>query len=193
MSRFTIQATPIAGVYEITRQIIGDHRGFFSRFFCAEELAAGGFNEPVAQINHSFTQRRGTVRGLHFQHPPHGEIKLVSCLAGKVFDVAVDLRRNSPTFLRWHAVELSAERRNSLLIPKGCAHGFQTLEDDCEMLYLSSTPYAPQAEGGIRPDDERLAIAWPLAISDCSERDRNHPLLSTDFAGIDLQLQAKAP
>jgi dTDP-4-dehydrorhamnose 3,5-epimerase len=193
MSRFTIQATPIAGVYEITRQIIGDHRGFFSRFFCAEELAAGGFNEPVAQINHSFTQRRGTVRGLHFQHPPHGEIKLVSCLAGKVFDVAVDLRRNSPTFLRWHAVDLSAERRNSLLIPKGCAHGFQTLEDDCEMLYLSSTPYAPQAEGGIRPDDERLAIAWPLAISDCSERDRNHPLLSTDFAGIDLQLQAKAP
>lgn len=186
MSRFNVQSTPLAGVVEITRQIIGDHRGFFSRFFCAEELAAAGFGSPVAQMNHSYSAKRGTVRGLHFQYPPHAEIKLVSCVRGRVFDVAVDLRAGSPTFLQWHAVELSAERRNSLLVPKGFAHGFQTLEDDCELLYLTSTPYAQAAEDGLNPIDSRLSIAWPLDITECSDRDRNHPPLTSAFAGITL-------
>ena len=186
MSRFTIAPTPLAGVVEITRKVIGDHRGFFSRFFCPEELSAAGFDTPVAQINHSYSTKRGTVRGLHFQYPPHAETKLVSCVRGRVFDVAVDLRSGSPTFLQWHAVELSAERHNSLLVPKGFAHGFQALEDDCELLYLTSTPYAQAAEDGLNPNDGRLGIAWPLAMTECSDRDRNHPPLTHAFTGIDL-------
>ncbi len=186
MSRFTIAPTPLAGVVEIDRKIIGDHRGYFTRFFCAEELADAGFDSPVAQMNHSYSAKRGTVRGLHFQYPPHAEIKLVSCVRGRVFDVAVDLRAGSPTFLQWHAVELSAERHNSLLVPKGFAHGFQTLEDDRELLYLTSTPYAQAAEDGLNPNDGRLGIAWPLAMTECSDRDRAHPPLTNAFTGIDL-------
>ena len=186
MSRFTVAPTPLPGVVEIDRKIIGDHRGYFTRFFCADELAAAGFNSPVAHMNHSYSAKRGTVRGLHFQYPPHAEIKLVSCVRGRVWDVAVDLRAGSPTFLQWHAVELSAERHNSLLVPKGFAHGFQTLEDDCELLYLTSTPYAQAAEDGINPTDSRLNIAWPLNITECSDRDRNHPPLTDAFTGIVL-------
>jgi len=184
MNRLTLHETPLTGLREVTRQLLGDERGFFTRLFCAEELAEHGFRAPIAQINQSHTQCRGTIRGMHFQHPPHAETKLVSCLRGRVFDVAVDLRHGSPTFLRWHAVELSADKHNSLLIPPGFAHGFQTLEDDCEMLYLHSAPYVAAAEGGICPTDDRLAIAWPLAMTACSERDRNHPALTSVFTGL---------
>ncbi|MCO5400264.1 dTDP-4-dehydrorhamnose 3,5-epimerase family protein [Ralstonia soli] len=184
MNRLTLLGTPLNGLYEVTRQLLGDERGFFTRLFCAEELAAHGFHAPIAQVNHSYTQRRGTIRGVHFQHPPHAETKLVSCLRGRVFDVAVDLRHGSATFLRWHAIELSAQRHNSLLIPPGFAHGFQTLEDDCEMLYLHSAPHVAAAEGGLRPTDDRLAITWPLAVTACSERDRSHPALTSAFTGL---------
>lgn len=151
-----------------------------------------GVPARIAQINHSYSAKRGTVRGLHFQYPPHAEIKLVSCVRGRVFDVAVDLRAGSPTFLQWHALELSAERHNSLLVPRGFAHGFQALEDDCELLYLTSTPYAQAAEDGLNPTDSRLGhggISWPLAITECSDRDRNHPPLTDAFAGITLRAQ----
>ena len=176
--RFDIVTTPIDGLVRIDRRRMGDERGWLERMFCAEELAAAGWSGGIAQINHTLTTRRGTVRGMHFQRAPHAEKKLVSCLVGEVLDVAVDLREESPSFLSWHAEVLSAENARSLLIPEGFAHGFQTLSDNVEMLYFHSVPYAPQAEGGLRPDDSRLEIAWPLAITEMSERDRSHPLLS---------------
>ncbi|MDQ0016168.1 dTDP-4-dehydrorhamnose 3,5-epimerase [Variovorax boronicumulans] len=184
MARFGIDTTPLAGLVCVQRQKLEDARGFFSRFFCAEELAAAGFAGPVAQINHTLTQRRGSVRGLHFQHPPHAEDKLVSCLHGEIFDVAIDLRQGSPTFLHWHGEVLSAGNARSLLIPKGFAHGFQALSDDAELLYLHSTPYAAAAEGALNARDPALAIAWPLAFADVSERDAGHPFLSSDFTGL---------
>ncbi|WP_307616828.1 dTDP-4-dehydrorhamnose 3,5-epimerase [Variovorax boronicumulans] len=184
MPRFDVTATRLDGLKLIQRHKLEDSRGFFSRFFCAEELACAGFSQPVAQMNHTLTHRRGSVRGLHFQYPPHAEDKLVSCLRGKVFDVAVDLRRDSPTFLAWHAEELSAENARSLFIPKGFAHGFQTLADDTELLYLHTTPYVQGAEGGLNPADPALAIAWPLAFADLSARDAAHPFIPSDFRGV---------
>ena len=184
MARFTVSRTPLEGLMLIERQRIEDARGFFSRFFCAEELAGSGFTPPIAQINHTLTRRRGAVRGLHFQHPPHAEDKLVSCLRGEVFDVAIDLRRGSPTFLRWHGELLSADNRRSLLIPQGFAHGFQTLTEDCELLYLLSHAYVPGAEGAVNVRDPAVAIDWPHEITELSERDARHPLLTPDFKGL---------
>lgn len=184
MPRFDVSATALGGLVLIQRQKLEDSRGFFSRFFCAEELASAGFSQPVAQMNHTLTRRRGSVRGLHFQHPPHAEDKLVSCLRGEIFDVAVDIRRDSPTFLRWHGEVLSAANGRSLLIPKGFAHGFQTLSDDTELLYLHSTPYFRDSEGALNPADPALAIAWPLPFADLSERDAKHPMLTPDFRGV---------
>jgi dTDP-4-dehydrorhamnose 3,5-epimerase len=138
----------------------------------------------VAQINHTGTRKKGTVRGMHFQYPPHAELKLVSCLRGHIWDVAVDLRAGSPTFLKWHAEELSAENGRAMLIPEGCAHGFQTLTNDVEMLYVHSAPYVTESEGGVRATDPLLAISWPMPIAEISERDANHPLLDSHFLGV---------
>jgi dTDP-4-dehydrorhamnose 3,5-epimerase len=184
--RLTFAPTPLAGLMVIQRHPIGDERGLFERLFCTDELAAHNIDMPIRQANRTVTTRQGTVRGVHFQHPPHAETKIVSCLAGKVFDVAVDLRSNSPTFLRWHAEELSRDNHKSLLIPGGVAHGLQTLTSDCELLYFHSAAYVADAEGGLHPTDPRIAIAWPLPIADMSQRDRNHPALTDDFKGIDL-------
>jgi dTDP-4-dehydrorhamnose 3,5-epimerase len=126
------------------------------------------------------------VRGLHYQRPPQAEAKWVRCLKGRVFDVAVDLRRGSPTFLKWHAVELDGVSMNALLIPEGCAHGFQVLEPESELLYLHTATYTPGLEGAARYDDPRLAIRWPLPVTDLSERDRTHPLLDDSFEGISV-------
>jgi dTDP-4-dehydrorhamnose 3,5-epimerase len=126
----------------------------------------------------------GAARGLHYQHGPHAEMKLVRCLKGKVWDVAADLRAGSSTFLKWHAEELSAENARMMLIPEGFAHGFQVLEEDSKLLYLHTAYYASSAEGGVRPTDPRLSIRWPLAMQDLSDRDRNHPLLTSDFTGL---------
>lgn len=186
MSGLDITELPLPGLKGVTRRLHGDARGFFTRLFDSDALAAAGFVAPVAQINHTFTAARGTVRGMHFQWPPHTECKLVSCIRGEVWDVAVDLRRNSPTFLRWHAERLSATNRRALLIPEGFAHGFQTLTDDCELVYAHSHPYVPAAEGGIRPDDSALAIEWPLPIVGLSTRDQAHPPLTGGFPGIVL-------
>jgi dTDP-4-dehydrorhamnose 3,5-epimerase len=184
MSRFSVIPTPLDGLVAVERQCVQDERGFFSRFFCAEELRPAGFDQPVAQINHTLTHRRGAIRGMHFQHPPHSEVKLVSCLRGKVFDVAVDLRHGSPTLLHWHAETLTAENGRSLLIPRGFAHGFQALDDDCELLYLHCAPYVAEAEGAVYFADPALAIRWPLAATDVSERDRRHPPLAPGFTGF---------
>lgn len=178
MNRFTVTELPLAGVRLVERHAREDSRGFFSRLFCADELAAAGWRGPVAQINHTLTRQAGSVRGLHFQRPPHAEMKLVSCLAGEVWDVVVDLRPDSPTHLQWHAQILSAANRRALLIPEGFAHGFQALSADVQLLYLHNQPHAPEAEDGLNPSDERLAIAWPQAITMMSDRDRQHPLLA---------------
>lgn len=184
MTRTVRLATPIEGLACIEREPIGDARGSFARLFCDEVYAELGWPGPVRQINHSFTRGRGTVRGLHFQRAPALEAKLVTCLAGSVFDVAVDLRRGSPTFLHWHGVELSGGIARSFLIPEGFAHGFQVLSDEAELLYLHSAPYAPEHEGGLSPSDPLLAIAWPLAIANLSARDAAHPEIDPLFAGI---------
>ena len=186
MNRFTLNSTPLAGLVTVQRQPLVDSRGFLARMFCAEELAPAGWTWPIAQINHTHTARCGTVRGLHFQHPPAAEAKLVSCLRGAVWDVAVDLRAGSPTFLQWFGTELSAANHRALLIPPGFAHGFQALADDCEMLYLHSAPHAPASEGGLDALDPRLAIAWPLPVAERSPRDAEHPLLAPGFTGLPL-------
>jgi dTDP-4-dehydrorhamnose 3,5-epimerase len=186
MSRFTFTPTALAGLVIAQRQRLTDERGYFSRFFCAQEFAKVGFTLPIAQINHTLTRQRGAVRGLHFQYPPHAEDKLVNCVRGEVFDVAVDLRRGSPTFLHWHAEILSAENCRSLLIAQGFAHGFQALTDDCELLYLHSRPYAAAAEGALNARDPALRIDWPLAFTDISARDSRHPHLTGEFMGIQV-------
>ena len=184
MSRFTVTDLPLAGLKRVQRQRLGDNRGFLARLFCTEELASAGWVKPIAQINHTYTAKQGTVRGMHFQHLPHAEMKLVSCMRGEVWDVAVDLRVGSPTFLRWHAERLSAENSCALLIPEGFAHGFQALTDDVELLYCHSEAYAAHAEGGLNPTDPRLEIAWPLAIAELSARDAGHALITSDFEGV---------
>jgi dTDP-4-dehydrorhamnose 3,5-epimerase len=186
MSRFSITELPLAGLRCAQRQQLGDNRGFLSRLFCAHELQAAGWSKAIAQINHTHTAQRGTVRGMHFQHPPHTEAKLVSCVRGEVWDVAVDLRRGSPTYLQWHAQRLSAENLCSLLIPEGFAHGFQSLSDDAELLYCHSAAYASEAEAGLHPLDPALSIQWPLPVSEMSARDRSHPFIDDRFEGIQL-------
>ena len=183
-ARFDILDTPLSGLRILQRKPIGDSRGYLERFFCTQELQTLISGRHIAQINYTLTASRGTVRGMHFQRPPHAEIKFVSCLRGEVFDVAVDLRHNSPTFLHWHAEVLSADNHKTFVIPEGFAHGFQTLTDDCEMLYFHTAAYQPGAEAGVNAQDPRLAIQWPLPVIELSPRDDAHRLLSDDFTGV---------
>jgi len=155
---------------------LGDDRGFFARSFCREEFEAHGLDPQIAQCNISFNARRGTLRGMHYQAVPHAEAKLVRCTQGAIWDVIVDLRRDSPSFKRWHAVELSAANRRALYVPEGFAQGFQTLADDSEVLYLMSQFYRPDAARGVRWDDPAFGIEWPIADPQLSVRDRGLPL-----------------
>lgn len=181
-----LQPTAIAGVVVVEAMAFRDHRGSFARLFCERELATLLGERRIAQINQSFTLSKGVVRGMHYQRPPYAEMKLVRCLRGRVWDVAVDLRAGSPTFLKYHAEELSSTNKRMLVIPEGCAHGFQTLEQESELLYLHTEFHAPDAEAGVRYDDPQLAIVWPLDAIDLSARDGNHPLLDQTFDGIGL-------
>jgi dTDP-4-dehydrorhamnose 3,5-epimerase len=152
--------------------------------FCDEDLRAAGWKTAIRQVNHARTARAGAIRGMHYQTPPWCEMKLVSCLRGEVWDVAVDVRAGSPTFLRWHAERLSADNLRALLIPEGFAHGFQAITDDVELLYCHSAAYAPDNEAALNPFDPRLGIAWPLPVTEVSPRDLNRPMLSMDFEGV---------
>lgn len=174
----------LSGLTLVQRNQLTDSRGHFARLFSYGELKEAGWTRPVRQINHSFTQKRGTVRGLHFQHAPHAETKLVTCLHGAIWDVGVDLRRDSPTFLQWHAEHLSADNANALLLPAGFAHGFQTLTDDVELLYVHDHDYVTASDDGINPLEPRCAIHWPLPVESLSDKDAMRPLLSVDFSGI---------
>jgi len=178
--------TPVVGLKIVQSLPHRDARGAFVRVFCAQELEPLLGHRQIAQINHSRTSRAGAVRGMHFQYPPHAEMKMIRCLRGRVWDVAVDLRVGSATFLQWHAVELAQDDAQMLVIPEGFAHGFQTLEPDSELLYLHTAFYQPPSEGGLRHDDPRLAITWPLPPQDLSPRDLSHPLLDADFTGVAL-------
>lgn len=184
MSRFNFTLTSIPDLRVIRRTALEDPRGFLSRLYCADEFSRAGIHAAIMQINHTLTRHKGTVRGLHFQHPPFMEAKLVSCIKGEVFDVAVDLRRDSATFLHSHGEILSGDNCTSLYIPEGFAHGFQALTDDCELLYLHSAPYRPEAEDILNATDPRLNISWPVPITDQSERDRIRPFIDQHFQGV---------
>lgn len=155
-----------------------DQRGYFARTFCVEEFAAHGLEVHYPQHSISFSARKGTLRGMHFQRDPHSEVKLVRCTRGVILDVIIDIRPNSPTYRHWQGFELSSGNGDQIYIPKGFAHGFQTLSDDVEVSYLISTPYAPASASGIRHDDPAFGIRWPLSVSEISERDLQWP----DFA-----------
>jgi dTDP-4-dehydrorhamnose 3,5-epimerase len=176
--------TPLAGSYIIHLNTFEDHRGWFARVYCKNEFREIGHEKEWVQLNHSFTRQQGALRGMHFQYPPFREIKMVRCIAGAVYDVIIDLREGSPTFLQAAGVELSAANKHMLYIPEGFAHGFQTLTDNCELLYHHTEFYTPGKEGGIRYDDPLINISWPLAITDISERDQHHAYLNENFKGI---------
>jgi dTDP-4-dehydrorhamnose 3,5-epimerase len=186
MNRFIANELPLEGLKLIARQPIGDQRGYLARLFCADELSKFNWTKPIAQINHTYTAFRGTVRGLHFQNAPHTEMKLVSCLKGEVWDVAVDLRPNSPSFLQWHAEILSENNFKALLIPEGFAHGFQSMSDDVELLYCHSASYAQKSEAALNALDPRLSINWPSPITEISAKDTSHPFIDSKFKGVQL-------
>ena len=178
--------TPLPGLRIVESTPHRDSRGTFARLFCAQELEPVLGQRQVVQINYSKTSRAGAVRGLHFQYPPHAEMKIVRCLRGSVWDVAVDLRHGSPTFLKWYAQALNPDDAAMMVIPEGFAHGFQALEPDSELLYIHTEFYNPSSEGGLRYDDPQLAIPWPLVALDLSPRDLTHPPLQPDFIGVSL-------
>jgi dTDP-4-dehydrorhamnose 3,5-epimerase len=174
--RFT--ETKVAGAFLIEPEPIADERGFFARTWCREEFADHGLNPELAQANISFNHRKGTLRGLHYQEAPHAEAKLVRSVRGAIWDLALDLRPDSPSYLAWFGAELRDTSRAMLYVPEGCAHGFLTLTDDAEVAYQMSAPYAPQAARGVRFDDPAFGISWPGEVVVINERDRTYP----DFA-----------
>lgn len=182
--RFQSTRTPIEGLILLKRQKLADQRGHLSRLFDSEGMAGFGWLGGIAQVNETVTLQKGTVRGFHYQKPPFAEAKLVTCLRGTVLDVAVDVRKGSPTFLWHYAAELSADNMHSLLIPEGFAHGFQALTDDVQLLYAHSAPFRAESEGGLNPLDKVLNIPWPLPVANLSPRDQNHPLIDARFEGI---------
>lgn len=179
-----LTATKIEDLMVADSTAIVDHRGAFLRCFCLPALQEALADRQILQINHSRTETAGALRGLHFQRPPFAEMKLVRCIRGRVWDVALDLRRGSATFLHWHAEELSPTNNRMMIIPEGFAHGFQVLEPASELLYLHTAIYHAASEGGVRFDDPRAEIDWPLPVVDLSRRDQNHPFLPANFEGL---------
>jgi len=173
-----ITELPLKGAYTIDLEIQEDNRGFFARYFCKKEFEKYGLSTHWVQINTSLSQKKGTFRGLHYQNPPMAEVKVVRCLRGAIWDVIVDMRANSPTYGEWYGKNLNEENRTMIYVPEGFAHGFQTLTDNVEQLYLHSEFYSPDHEGGLRHDDPTLKIQCPLPISEISIQDQNHPLLA---------------
>ena len=178
--------TTLKGSFVIDLTPFQDNRGWFARTFCKEEFAKIGHSKEWLQLNHSFTSTKGVVRGMHYQTPPFSEVKLVRCIVGAVFDVIIDIRENSPTFLQYFGTELSAKNRKMLYIPEGFAHGFQTLTNDCELLYHHTALYTPGVEGGLRFDDPNINIDWKLPFTDISDRDKQHQLIDHNFKGIKI-------
>lgn len=176
--------TTLKGCYLVDINPLADSRGWFARTWCEKEFKKINVTKNWVQLNHSFTQKKGTVRGMHYQNPPFSEIKMVKCFSGSIYDVVIDLRQDSPTFLNWFGTELSAENNRMLLIPEGFAHGFQTLSDNCGLMYHHSSAYEPKAEAGLLHDDPLLNILWPLPVTCISEKDTSYDLLTNSFKGL---------
>lgn len=169
--------TPLAGAYVVELEKREDERGFFARAFCVDEFAAHGLNTTVKQSNLSGSAQKGTTRGLHYQVAPMGEVKFIRCIKGAVFDVLVDMRPESSTYLKWFGLELSAQNQRAIYIPEGFAHGHQTLEDDSQIMYLTSQVYSPEHERGVRWNDPKVNVQWPLAPTVVSDKDQSWPLI----------------
>lgn len=186
MDRFIVEKTSIEGVYVVEPQKIVDQRGFYERYFCCDEFKEIGFIDNVKQINHSMTKEKGVVRGFHYQQPPFCEMKLVRCLKGSIFDVALDVRKDSPTFLEHVSVELSEENSKYLLIPEGVAHAFQTLEPFSEILYIVNKKYAPNSDVALNPLDPKLKVNWPVDVNRELSKETNINYIDNTFEGIIL-------
>lgn len=184
MQRFKINKTFLPGLFFVDLKPLKDIRGQLKRLYCNDEFINIMNNKPISQINYTFTNKKGSVRGLHYQIKPFSEKKIITCIKGEVCDVAVDLRKNSPTFLRHFSIILSEKNNKMIVIPEGFAHGFQTLKDNCEMMYFHSKPFNSKSERGINSLDPKLNIRWPLNITQISDKDKNHAFLKIDFRGI---------
>jgi dTDP-4-dehydrorhamnose 3,5-epimerase len=182
---------PLAGAHLIHLEKRGDDRGFFARLFCEHEFGQHGLITRFVQANNSLTANKGTLRGMHYQLPPAAEVKVVRCTRGALFDVILDLRPHSPTFGQWCGEELSAENRTMMYVPEGFAHGFVTLEPDTEAIYLASAPYSPTAERGVRFDDPKFGIDWPLTPTELSDKDRKWPDYDPEYHGAALLKSVK--
>lgn len=184
MNRFIFSSTPFHQLYVVESKPIKDTRGYFERYFCAKDFEEIGLTKPITQINHSYTIGKGSIRGLHYQTPPFAETKIIRCLKGAIYDVAVDIRKDSPTFLQYFGIELSETNNQYLYIPEGFAHGFQSLTESSEILYLVSEAFNPSADSGLNPLDPYINIKWPLPIGEISEKDKNAQPLTPTFKGI---------
>lgn len=180
--------TPLSGLYVVSPTLLEDDRGVFFRTYCQSEFSEIGFSKNFVQMNHSINYHKGTLRGLHFQSPQASEDKLIRCVKGSVFDVIVDLRQNSRSFLQHFALELSEKNKTMLLVPNGCAHGFLTLEDDSDMIYCHTGFYDSAEERGVKYDDPRLDISWPDEVKHISKRDASHPYLGQEFLGYNYEM-----
>jgi dTDP-4-dehydrorhamnose 3,5-epimerase len=181
-----ILESDISGLAIVETAINRDIRGSFARLYCDNELSIVLNRRNIVQINHSVTESVGAVRGFHYQRVPNAEMKFIRCIKGRVWDVAIDLRRNSPTFMSWRAYELSAKNALMAVIPEGFAHGFQVMESGSELIYLHTAHYSPASEGGVRFDDPRIGVDWPMPIGDVSARDLALPILSVEFDGLEI-------
>lgn len=186
MSHLFIKKTALTDLYLIERNTYSDNRGYFDRLFCCDELQNILGSRKIVQINHTKTTKAGIIRGMHYQSPPHAEMKFVTCLRGSIFDVAVDIRSNSPTFLQWHSEVLTQDNQATFVIPEGFAHGFQALTDDVELLYFHSSTYCLEAEAGLDAFDKILSIKWPVEVVERSIRDQSHPAIEVNFTGLIL-------
>jgi len=176
----------IQNVYIVEPEPFIDKRGMFARVFGINEFKEIGHSKEIVNINHSTTKKKGSIRGMHFQYPPKGEIKIIKCIKGSINDVAIDIRKDSPTFLQYHTEILSADNMKMMYIPEGFAHGFQALNDNIEMIYYTTEFYCAEKEGGIRYNDPMIGIEWPLEVTDISKKDKELQLLKNDFEGIEV-------
>lgn len=179
--------TRIKGLYIANIQPSIDERGFFVRSYCNKELEKIGVIKSIKQINHSSTSKIGSIRGMHYQNPPYSEIKMIRCIYGEVFDVVIDIRENSETFLQWHGEYLSSENYKMMIVPEGFAHGFQVIKENSQLLYLHTESYTPESESGILFNDKAVKIKWPLQVTDISNRDLKHNVVTKNFKGINIK------
>ena len=178
--------TPLKGAYVVELEPIQDERGFFARTYCKNEFSSIGHTKEFVQFNHSMTKYKGTLRGMHYQIPPSSEIKLIRCISGSVFDIIIDIRKDSPTFLKYFSIILSDQNFRMIYVPEGFAHGFQTVTDNAQMLYHHTAYYTPSNERGIRYNDPLINISWPESPINITVKDQNYPLLNNNFKGIEI-------